>query len=182
MRPLNAFRIAAFQLAPATLLLLTASVAFAKQTPPVQTNLPQPVAAWLAQAKQDCPQGFENRNAVESVDLTGDGRPGYIANPHNLVCAGEPHLFSGDGPASIELFVTLPSGEVVHTGGVRALGYRVMPSPQGGAPTLAFQTHEENERAGSVDSYRWDGRNFELLNKSSMAAPPVNGPDAEYQK
>ena len=30
-------------------------------------------------------------------------------------------MFVGDGPSSIELFVTLPSGEVVHTGGVLAL-------------------------------------------------------------
>lgn len=181
MRSFSSFRFAVLGLVPASLILL-ATAAPAKEPRPAETNLPQPVAAWLAQAKQDCPSGFQNKNAVESADLTGDGRPGYIANPHNLVCAGEPHLFSGDGPASIELFVTLPSGEVVHTGGVRALGYQIMPSPQGGAPTLAFQTHEVAERTGSVDTYRWDGHNFALLNKNSMAAPPVNGPDAEYQK
>ncbi|MDB5395999.1 MAG: hypothetical protein JWM91_3505 [Rhodospirillales bacterium] len=182
MRPSNGFRYAALRLATASLILLPATVADAKERQPAEASFPQPVAAWLAQARQDCPAGFQNHNAVESIDLTGDGRPGYIANPHNLVCAGEPHLFSGDGPASIELFVTLPSGEVVHTGGVRALGYQVMPSPQGGAPTLAFQTHEENERAGSLDTYRWDGHNFAMLNRNSMAAPPVNGPDAEYQR
>ena len=181
MRSFDTNRFAALRFIPAALMLLAAPLAPAKQ-PTADASLPQPVAAWLDKARQDCPNGFQNRNAVEAVDLTGDGRPGYIANPHSLVCAGEPHLFSGDGPASIELFVTLPSGEVVHTGGVRALGYQVMPGPQGGAPTLAFQTHEENERAGSVDSYRWDGHNFELLNKSSMATPPVNGPDADYQK
>jgi hypothetical protein len=169
-------------LAPLALVVLAGTAALAKETQPVEANLPQPVVAWLAQAKQDCPAGFQNQHAVEVVDLTGDGRPGFIVNPHNLVCAGEPHLFSGDGPASIELFVTLPSGQVVHTGGVLALGYQVMPSPRGGAPTLAFQTHEEGERAGSVDSYRWDGRNFALLNKNAMSKPPVDGPDTEYQR
>ena len=146
-------------------------------------NLPGPVADWLAQAKQDCPAGFEARDgAVQTVELTGDGRSGYIIDPHHLVCAGSPHLFIGDGPASIELFVTLPSGEVVHTGAVRALDYRIEPSTQGGPPILAFETHEESERAGSVDKYRWDGKNFALLTKSSMAAPPVDGPDADYRR
>ncbi len=62
-------------------------------------------------------------------------------------------------------------------------GYQVMPSQQGGAPTtLAFQTHEDGERAGSVDDYRWDGHNFTLPEqKLDMAAPPVGGPDREYQ-
>ena len=59
--------------------------------------------------------------------------------------------------------------------------FLVAQSPQGGAPTLTFETHDPAERAGSVDAYRWDGRNFALLNKSSMAYPPVNGPDREYQ-
>ncbi len=178
MSPFKGTRSATLLMAPVAL-MLTATTALAR---PAEANLPQPVAAWLTQAQHDCPQGFENRNAVESADLTGDGRPGFIADPHKLVCAGEPHLFQGDGPASIELFVTLPTGEVVHTGGVRALGYQVMPGPQGTPPTLAFQTHEDGQRAGSVDSYRWDGRNFTLLNKSAMAYPPVNGPDSEYQK
>ncbi len=178
MRPVHAFRFAAF--APLSMMLLTAPAAFASSSTPA-TNLPPPVAAWLSKAKQDCPTGFSADNPIETLDLTGEGRPGYIANPHRLSCAGEPHLFVGDGPASIELFVTLPTGEVVHTGGVRALGYQVMPGAGGGAPTLTFQTHEDGERAGSIDAYRWDGHNFALLNKSSMAAPPVGGPDREYQ-
>jgi hypothetical protein len=145
-------------------------------------DLPGPVNDYLAQAHQDCPVGFEAKGAVEQVDLTGDGRPGYIINPHRMACAGSPHLFGGDGPASIELFVTLPSGELVHTGSVLALGYRIEPGPQGGPPTIAFQTHDEADRAGSIDHYRWDGRNFALLDRRSMAAPPVDGPDSEYQK
>ena len=181
MSPLNGIRSATLLIAPMAL-VLTATAALAKQNPPAETSLPPPVAAWLAQAKQDCPQGFENRNAVESADLTGHGRPGFIADPHKLVCAGEPHLYQGDGPASIELFVTLPTGEVVHTGGVRALAYQLMPGAPGAPPTLSFQTHEDGERAGSIDNYRWDGRNFTLLNKSAMAYPPVSGPDSEYQK
>jgi hypothetical protein len=181
MHYLNLLTSAARRLAPASVVLLAATGAFAKQTP-VDTNFPQPVAAWLTQAQHDCPAGFQAQNPIQSVDLTGTGQPGYIADPHRLVCAGEPHLFSGDGPASIELFVTLPSGQVVHTGGIRALTYQVMPSPQGGPPTLAFQTHEASERTGSVDTYRWDGHNFALLNKSSMARPPVDGPDREYQQ
>ena len=169
------------RLAPASFVLMAATGTFAKPNA-IDANLPQPVAAWLAQAQRDCPAGFQAKDPIESVNLTGDGRPGFIADPHRLVCAGEPHLFSGDGPASIELFVTLPSGQTVHTGGVRALAYQVMQSPQGGPPTLSFQTHEDGERAGSVDSYRWDGHNFALLDKNSMAAPPVNGPDREYQQ
>ena len=145
-------------------------------------NLPGLVNDYLAQARQDCPAGFQADGAVEQVDLTGDGRQGYIINPHRMVCAGSPHLFGGDGPASIELFVTLPSGELVHTGSVLALGYRIEPGPQGGVPTIAFQTHDETDRAGSIDHYRWDGRNFALLDRRSMAAPPVDGPDSEYQK
>ncbi len=180
MRSLSNFRTAAITSAA---LLLGLSMPAAIGAPATTgVNLPQPVGAWLAQAKQDCPAGFQSDNPIETLDLTGDGRPGYIANPHRLSCAGEPHIFVGDGPASIELFVTLPSGEVVHTGGVRALGYQIMPSPQGGAPILAFQTHEDNERAGSIDTYRWDGHNFTLLNKAPMSAPPVDGPDREYQK
>jgi hypothetical protein len=177
---LNVIRSAAFRLAPASVMALAATVAFARQAP-ADINYPAPVTRWLEQARQDCPAGFATHDPIQTLSLTGDGRPGYIADPHRLTCAGEPHLFIGDGPASIELFVTLPSGEVVHTGGVRALSYQVMPSPQGGPPTLNFETHDMNQPAGSVDSYRWDGRNFALLNRSSMAYPPVNGPDSEYQ-
>jgi hypothetical protein len=167
----------------ATALLLLARLDPAQAAPAsVQQNLPQPVADWLKQAKDDCPAGFQAQNAIESVSLTGDGRPGFIANPHRLSCAGEPHLYGGDGPASIELFVTLPSGAVVHTGGVLALGYRIEDAPGGGAPIVAFTTHESSERAGSIDDYRWDGRNFALLNRQSMAQPPVGGPDSEYER
>lgn len=144
-------------------------------------NLPGPVNDYLEQARQDCPVGFQAKGAVEEVDLTGDGRPGYIINPHRMVCAGSPHLFGGDGLASIELFVTLSSGQLVHTGAVLALGYRIESSPKGGPPIIAFQTHDEADRAGSIDHYQWDGRNFALLDRRSMAAPPVDGPDAEYQ-
>ncbi len=174
MRSITFLCSAARRLAPASVVLLATTGAFAKQTP-VDANLPQPVAAWLTQAQRDCPAGFQAQNPIQSVDSDRHRAAGYIADPHRLVCASEPHLFSGDGPASIELFVTLPSGEVVHTGGVRALAYQVMPSPQGGPPTLAFQTHESAERTGSVDNYRWDGHNFALLNKNSMARPPVDG-------
>ena len=165
----------------ASLLAIVPAVAGAAV--PAGADLPGPVAAWLSQARQDCPSGFQARgDAIRPFSLTGDGRPGYIADPHKLSCASEPHLFVGDGPASIELFVTLPSGEVVHTGGVRALGYQVMPAPQGGAPIIAFQTHGEGDAVGSIDDYRWDGQNFAMLNRQSMARPPVDGPDSEYQR
>jgi hypothetical protein len=180
MRSFDVIRSAALLVVPASAIALAGSFAFARETP-VETNYPGPVAHWLQQAQQDCPAGFQAHDPIQTLNLTGDGRPGFIADPHRLTCAGEPHLFIGDGPASIELFVTLPSGEVVHTGGVRALNYQVMQSPQGGAPTLTFETHDPSERAGSVDSYRWDGRNFALLNRNSMAYPPINGPDREYQ-
>jgi hypothetical protein len=180
MHALNVICFAALRLAPASALALAATFASAREAP-AQMSYPGPVARWLDQARQDCPAGFQSHDPIQTLSLTGDGRPGYIADPHRLTCAGEPHLFIGDGPASIELFVTLPSGEVVHTGGVRALSYQVVPSPQGGPPTLNFDTHDPSQATGSVDSYRWDGRNFALLNRSSMAYPPVNGPDREYQ-
>jgi hypothetical protein len=180
MHAINVIRFAALRLAPASAMALAATFAVAREAP-AQMSYPGPVAHWLDQARQDCPAGFQSHDPIQTLSLTGDGRPGYIADPHRLTCAGEPHLFIGDGPASIELFVTLPSGEVVHTGGVRALSYQVMPSPQGGPPTLTFDTHDPDRATGSVDSYRWDGRNFALLNRSSMAYPPVNGPDREYQ-
>jgi len=135
-------------------------------------DLPAPVADWMAKAQRDCPSGFADKGAVQTADLTGDGRPGYIIDPHRLVCAGEPHLFVGDGPASIELFVTLPTGEVVHTGGVLSLAYQVAPSGEGGPPVLSFQTHDPKSPTGSVDSYRWDGQNFALIGQRSMALPP----------
>src|SRR5271167_2807245 len=110
MRPLDVIRSAAFRLAPASLIALTATFTIA-QAAQTEMNYPAPVANWLAQAKQDCPAGFQANNPIQTLSLTGDDRPGFIADPHRLACAGEPHLFSGDGPASIELFVTLPSGE-----------------------------------------------------------------------
>ena len=180
MHALNVIRFAALRLAPASAMALAATVAIAAKAP-AQTNYPGPVAHWLEQAQSDCKQGFAAHDPIQTLSLTGDGRPGYIADPHRLTCAGEPHLFVGDGPASIELFVTLPSGEVVHTGGVRALSYQVVPGPQGSAPTLTFDTHDPDRATGSVDSYRWDGRNFTVVNRASMAYPPVNGPDREYQ-
>jgi len=186
MHAFNVIRSAALRLAPASAVApslalgLVAAVAFAPKAP-ADMSYPGPVAHWLEQARQDCPAGFAAHDPIQTLSLTGDGRPGFIADPHRLTCAGEPHLFIGDGPASIELFVTLPSGEVVHTGGVRALSYQVVQSPQGGPPTLNFQTHDVGQPAGSVDSYRWDGRNFAVMNRSSMAYPPVNGPDREYQ-
>jgi hypothetical protein len=172
-------RSAALLISPLTAVALAVGT-FAPQAS-ADPSYPAPVAHWLDQARQDCPTGFAAHDPIQSLSLTGDGKPGFIADPHRLTCAGEPHLFVGDGPASIELFVTLPSGEVVHTGGVRALSYQVMESPQGGPPTLSFQTHDAGDRAGSVDAYRWDGRSFTLLNRSSMAYPPVNGPDEEYK-
>ena len=135
-------------------------------------ELPQPVADWLAQARTDCPGGFADHGAVREVDLTGEGRPGYVADPHALSCAGSPHMFGGSAPASIELFVTAPSGNVVHTGAVLALGYRVE-STSGGPPTIVFDTHDTKDEAGSFDAYRWDGHNFQMIQHSSMAAPPV---------
>ena len=135
-------------------------------------ELPQPVTNWLAQAKSDCPGGFADHGAVKEADLTGDGRPSYIADPHALSCAGSPHMFGGNAPASIELFVTNPAGGVVHTGGVLALGYRIDPSPSG-PPAIVFDTHNKEDEAGSFDIYRWDGHNFQMIRHSSMAAPPV---------
>jgi hypothetical protein len=158
-----------------------AMAAHAAVPPPAET-LPPPVAAWLDQARQDCPAGFQAKDEVEEADLTGAGRPGYIANPHGLTCAGEPHLYGGDGPASIELFVTLPSGEVVHAGAVLALGYQIQPSGDGGPPVIAFQTHEDGDRSGSVDEYRWDGRVFALQNRNSMAAPPMDDPEGDNKQ
>jgi hypothetical protein len=166
----NRARLAALGALPVSLVIFGAPAIAAGM---VADNYPAPVARWLQQAQQDCPAGFQAHDPIQAVSLTGDGRPGFIADPHRLTCAGEPHLFVGDGPSSIELFVTLPSGEVVHTGGVLALSYQVMSSPQGGPPTLVFQTHDPSERAGSVDSYRWDGQNFAILNKQSLAVPPA---------
>lgn len=168
--------------AAAVLWLAAGAVSGMAVAAPQDDNLPPAVTHWLDQARADCPSGFQAKGAVELADLTGDGRPGYIVNSHRLACAGSPHLFGGDGPASIELFATLPSGELVHTGGVLALGYRIEPSPDGGAPLLVFQTHDANERAGSIDRYRWDGKNFAMLRRNSLAAPPVDGPDSEYQQ
>jgi hypothetical protein len=178
MHAYNVIRAAAFRLAPVSAIAVAVSLAPQART---EVAYPIPVTHWLDQAKQDCPKGFAAHDPIQTLSLTGDGRPSFIADPHKLTCAGEPHLFVGDGPASIELFVTLPSGEVVHTGGVRALSYEVVQNPQGGAPTLNFQTHEAGAPTGSVDSYRWDGRNFTVMNRASMAYPPVNGPDREYQ-
>jgi len=135
-------------------------------------ELPQPVTDWLAQAKSDCPGGFADHGAVRQADLTGDGRPSYIADPHALSCAGSPHMFGGSAPASIELFVTAPSGNVVHTGGVLALGYRI-DAAAGGPPAIIFDTHNKEDEAGSFDVYRWDGHNFQMIQHTSMAAPPV---------
>ncbi|HLG86184.1 MAG TPA: hypothetical protein VKZ79_03200 [Alphaproteobacteria bacterium] len=145
---------------------------FASRSAVASAELPQPVADWLAQAKSDCPGGFADHGAVKEVDLTGDGRPAYVADPHALSCAGSPHMFGGSAPASIELFVTGPSGNVVHTGGVLALGYRIDPTP-GGPPTIIFDTHDTKDEAGSFDAYRWDGHNFQMIHHTSMAAPPV---------
>jgi hypothetical protein len=171
-------------------LVLALAIGGAKAARPAQQadaaqqapSLPPAVAAWLDQARQDCPAGFQAKDEVEEADLTGTGRPGYIANPHGLTCAGEPHLYGGDGPASIELFVTTPSGEVVHVAGVLALGYQIEPSTDGGPPIIAFQTHEDGDPSGSVDNYRWDGRAFQLLSRNSMAVPPVDGADPEDQQ
>ncbi len=154
---------------------LLAAVPADAAAPAPAASYPQPVADWLDKARQDCPGGFASQpGVVRSFDLTGTGAPSYVIDPHFLSCAQEPHLYVGDGPASIELFVTLPSGRVVHTGGVVAMGYRVVPNTGGGAPVIAFDSHDANERAGSVDSYRWDGQNFALLTKSSMAVPPLD--------
>jgi len=136
------------------------------------SSFPQPVADWIQQARTDCPGGFADRGAVHEADLTGDGRTGYLADPHLLSCAGSPHLFGGTGPASIELFVTAPSGAVVHTGGVLALGYHIEPAPSG-PPTIVFDTHDIKDETGSFDAYRWDGHNFAMVDHKSMAAPPV---------
>ena len=184
MRSLHRFRQAA-RTASAFLALLPCVAAHAEQAYAPQayaTRFPPPVTEWLEHARQDCPAGFAAQNPIQTVDLTGDGRPGYIADPHRLTCAGEPHLFIGDGPASIELFVTLPSGEVVNTGGVVAFGYRVIPSPQGTPPTLSFQTQGSGGLPGNVDDYRWDGSNFTVLNRSAMEAPPASyaPPGAAY--
>jgi hypothetical protein len=138
---------------------------------PARADLPPPVAGWLAQAQQDCPAGFHDGGAIVTAPLTGDGKPGYIADPHKLTCAGEPHLYGAGGPASIELFVTLPDGQVVHSSGVLALGYQIVEG-EGGAPVIAFQTHNLADRAGSIDSYRWDGQGFTLISQRSMALPP----------
>ncbi len=143
------------------------------EPPQHQSDWPTPVADWLDQAKRDCPAGFQDRGAVDVQSLTGDGQPGYIADPHKLTCAGSPHLYGADGPASIELFVTRPSGQVVHAAGILALGYKVV-TPAGGPPVLAFETHNAADRAGSIDSYRWDGSGFTLINQSSMAEPPAD--------
>jgi hypothetical protein len=152
-------------------LLAAASSAFAQGSKNA-ADLPGPVADWIAKARQDCPKGFSDAGAVEKIPLTGDGRAGYAIDPHKFACDAAPGLYGGLGPASIELFVTLPSGQVVHAGGVVALGFKVTPYPDGGAPVIAFDTHEVKERAGSVDRYRWDGSRFAIMDRRSLALPP----------
>ena len=158
--------------AMALIVPLGAFAIFRSAVADVSVALPQLVVDWIAQAKSDCPGGFADHGAVKQVDLTGDGRPGYIADPHALSCAGSPHLFGGSAPASIELFVTAPAGNVVHTGGVLALGYHIQPSA-GGPPEIVFETHNLQDDAGSFEAYRWDGHNFAMLSHTSMAIPPA---------
>jgi hypothetical protein len=141
----------------------TSGLALARAPADDRGSLPPPVAEYLAQAERDCPAGFRAGHAVQTVDLTGEGQPGYVIDPHKMSCAGSPHLFGGTGPASIELFVTLPSGKVAHRGGVLALSYTVDPAPAGGPPVLEFVTHN-TAGPGSIDSYRWAGHEFNLIN------------------
>ena len=88
MRSYDVIRSAALRLAPASVIALAATFAVAHAAP-ADTNYPAPVANWLAQAKQDCPAGFQANNPIQTLSLTGDGRPGFIADPHRLVCAGK---------------------------------------------------------------------------------------------
>jgi hypothetical protein len=152
-------------------LLAAASGSFAQGTKNA-ADLPGPVTDWIAKLRQDCPKGFSDAGAVEKISLTGDGKPGYAIDPHKFACDASPGLYGGLGPASIELFVTLPSGQVVHAGGIVALGYKVIAYPDGGAPVIAFDTHDVKERAGSIDRYRWDGHSFAVMDRRSLALPP----------
>jgi hypothetical protein len=186
MRSFHSYRLAALA-ASASLLFLAGVPAHAQQAYGDQAygssaSYPPAVQQWLDQARSDCRAGFAAHNPIQTVDnLGGGGRPGYIADPHRLTCAGEPHLFIGDGPASIELFVTLRSGEVVHTGGVLAFGYQVSNSGRGPA-TVSFRTQGTGGAPDTVDDYRWNGNNFTILNRSASAAPPAeyNAPPPGY--
>jgi len=135
---------------------------------------PQPVADWLAQARRDCPAGFADNGAIQAADLTGDGRTGYIADPHRLSCAGSPRQFGGRDPAPIALFVADAAGNVARAAEIVALGYRIAPAAQGGAPTIIFETHDVKDAAGSFESYRWNGRAFAAVGRRSMAMPPID--------
>jgi hypothetical protein len=135
-------------------------------------QFPPAVAEYVDQARRDCPAGFQAGQAVETADLTGSGQPGYIVDPHKMSCAGSPHLFGGSGPASIELFALNGAGQVAHKTGVLALAYKIVPAEAGGAPVIAFTTHNTTDAAGSIDSYRWNGTDFGLISHRSMAGPP----------
>lgn len=77
--------------------------------------------------------------AVQSIDLTGDGRADVIVDWEHLTCERSPHIFCGTGGCPLAIVVALPNGKFREVFRQQVLRYAIEPGE--GARTIRFDLH-----------------------------------------
>lgn len=129
------------RLAPALCLLLSPLPAV---TPAFAEAWPVPVTAVIDTARAEC-AAFEGgtlavgAQAVQQVDLTGDGAANWVVDTHGLDCSSAASLYCGTGGCALDLIVdgtvteTLSKGwRVLEMGPLRVVLLQVHGSDCGG--------------------------------------------------
>jgi hypothetical protein len=132
--------------------LILAAVAQAEDAPASldASKYPKDVQTALAYASDECKsqgggEAILAPDAVQTVDLTADGRPDYIIQFGGTKCsAGTRAVFCGSGGCLINILVTLPNGHVrkVFDNYVRSFDIRPDPAKATTSPrTIGFELH-----------------------------------------
>jgi len=123
----------------AALACLISVVALAQVAP-----YPREVEAVLADARKECSdQGASEvklpATAVRKLDLTGDGRDGYIVDMNEAECVGSPAVYCGTGGCNLTILVARRDGSYKTVFDDRVRGYEIKGAR--GARTIRFALH-----------------------------------------
>jgi hypothetical protein len=134
------------------------ATAFAQPTR-INDPLPPEVARVRDAAIADCRQSGGRPSIkpgyIQTADFNGDGRPDYVVDAGEMICAGASPLECGTGGCSIEVYISTPTG--YRSANLQRLGFDATIERGAGAPLLAV-----GGRRGTI-RYRWNGNAFQAV-------------------
>lgn len=134
------------------------ATAFAQPTR-INDPLPPEVARVRDAAIADCRQSGGRPSIkpgyIQTADFNGDGRPDYVVDAGEMICAGASPLECGTGGCSIEVYISTPTG--YRSANLQRLGFGATIERGAGAPLLAV-----GGRRGTI-RYRWNGNAFQAV-------------------